>query len=174
MLPKHHVGRIRYFTARVVNHSKDPNQAQRQQTYLRALQTVPNLSIHYGHFLTNTKWRPLAQHPQTGPRTVEILDTEEKGSDVNLAPYLLMDGFENDYEMAVVISNDSDLKLPIRMTRTKLGKHIGVIDPSNKTSFELRKAASWYRRLRRGPLGASLFPGTLSDAQGDFTKPVGW
>ena len=174
MLPKHHVGRIRYFTARVVNHSKDPNQAQRQQTYLRALQTVPNLSIHYGHFLTNTKWRPLAQHPQTGPRTVEILDTEEKGSDVNLASYLLMDGFENDYEMAVVISNDSDLKLPIRMTRTKLGKHIGVFDPSRRLSFELHDAASWYRRLRRGPLSASLFPGKLSDAQGDFTKPVGW
>ena len=73
----------------------------------------------------------MAQHPQTGPRTVEILNAEEKGSDVNLASYLLMDGFENDYEMAVVISNDSDLKLPIRMTRTKLGKQIGVFDPSN-------------------------------------------
>ena len=175
LLPKkHHVGRIRYFTAKVVNRSKDPNQAQRQQAYLRALQTVPNLSIHYGHFLTNTKRRPLAQQPAVGPRTVEILNTEEKGSDVNLASYLLLDGFENDYEMTVVISNDFDLQLPIRMTRTKLGKQLGVIDPSNKTSFELRKAASWYRRLRRGPLSASLFPGTLSDAQGDFTKPVGW
>ena len=92
------------------------------------------------------------EHRPIGPRTVEILDTEEKGSDVNLASYLLLDGFENDYEMAVVISNDSDLQLPIRMTRTKLGKQLGVIDPSNKTSFELRKAASWYRRLRRGPL----------------------
>ncbi len=116
----------------------------------------------------------MAKHPQTGPRTVEILNTEEKGSDVNLASYLSMDGFGNDYEMAVVISNDSDLLLPITMARTKLGKQIGVIDPSKKTSFELREAASWYRPLRRGPLSASLFPGTLSDAQGNFTKPVGW
>ena len=81
----------------------------------------------------------MAQQPAVGPRTVEIFDTEEKGSDVNLATYLLMDGSENDYEMAVVISNDSDLKLPIRMNRTKLGKHIGVIDPSNKTSFSYVK-----------------------------------
>ena len=174
LLPQHDIGRIRYFTAKVVNRSKDPNQAQRQQAYLRALQTIPNLSIHYGHFLTNTKRRPLVQKPAVGPRTVEILDTEEKGSDVNLASYLLLDGFENDYEMAVVISNDSDLKLPVRMTRTKLGKQIGVIDPSKKTSFELREAASWYRSLRQGPLSASLFPDTLSDAQGDFTKPIGW
>ena len=116
----------------------------------------------------------MAQHPQIGPRSVEILDTEEKGSDVNLATYLLMDGFENDYEMAVVISNDSDLQLPISMARTKLGKQVGVFDPSRRRSFELHDAASWYRPLRQGPLSASLFPGTLSDAQGDFTKPVGW
>ncbi len=173
MLPQHDIGRIRYFTALVVNRPGDPTQQQRQQTYLRALQTVPNLSIHYGYFLVNTKWRPLAKHPQTGPRTVEILNTEEKGSDVNLASYLLMDGFENDYEMAVVISNDSDLLLPIMMARTKLGKQIGVFDPSRRRSFELHDAASWYRPLRRGPLSASLFPGTLSDAQGDFTKPIG-
>ena len=116
----------------------------------------------------------MVQEPQTGPRTVEVLNTEEKGSDVNLATYLLIDGFEDDYEMAVVISNDSDLKLPIEMTRTRLGKQVGVIDPSRRTSFELRKAASWYRPLRRGPLSASLFPDTLSDAQGNFTKPADW
>ena len=116
----------------------------------------------------------MVHEPLTGPRTVEVLNTEEKGSDVNLATYLLIDGFEDDYEMAVVISNDSDLKLPIAMTRTRLGKQVGVIDPSSKTSFELRKAASWYRALRRGPLSASLFPNTLSDADGNFTKPIGW
>ena len=75
------------------------------------------------------------QRPTAGPRTVEVLNTEEKGSDVNLASYLLMDGFGNDYEMAVVISNDSDLLLPITMARTKLGKQIGVIDPSKKNEF---------------------------------------
>ena len=116
----------------------------------------------------------MVHEPQTGPRTVKVLNTEEKGSDVNLATHLLIDGFEDDYEMAVVISNDSDLKLPIEMTRTRLGKQVGVIDPSRKTSFELYRAASWYRPLRRGPLSASLFPDTLSDTQGNFTKPAGW
>ena len=134
----------------------------------------PNLTIHYGHFLVNTKWRPLAQHPQTGPRTVEILNAEEKGSDVNFASYLLLDGFENDYEMAVVISNDSDLQLPVRMTRTKLGRQIGVIDPSNKTSFELRKAASWYRTTAPRSLERQPIPRHTLRRPGDFTKPVGW
>ena len=158
----------------VANRPGDPTQAQRQQAYLRALQTVPDLTIHFGHLLSKTKRRPLAQVPQTGPRTVEVLDTEEKGSDVNLASYLLMDGFEDDYEMALVVSNDSDLELPIRMARTKLGKQVGVFDPSRRRSFELHNAASWYRPLRQGPLSVSLFPDTLSDDQGQITKPSTW
>ena len=174
LLPQHRIGRIRYFTALVTNRPDDPTQAQRQQTYLRALETVPVLTIHYGHLLPKTKRRPLARPSRTGPRTAEILDTEEKGSDVNLASYLLLDGFDDDYELAVVVSNDSDLVLPIRMAKSRLGKQVGVFDPSRRRSFELHGAASWYRPLRQGPLSASLFPGTLSDTQGQITKPAGW
>ena len=124
--------------------------------------------------LAKTKRRPLARQPQSGPRIVEILDTEEKGSDVNLASYLLLDGFEDDYELAVVISNDSDLMLPINMVKDRLGKQVGVFDPSRRRSFELHGAASWYRPLRQGPLGASQFPHTLTDAQGPVSKPSSW
>ena len=116
----------------------------------------------------------MSQPPRSGPRTVQVIDTEEKGSDVNLASYLLLDGFDDEYEMAVVISNDSDFVLPIRMARTRLRKQVGVFDPSGRRSFELYEAASWYRPLRRGPLNASLFPDTLSDGQCTITKPAGW
>ena len=174
LLPQHTINRIRYFTALVVNRPSDPMQRQRQQAYLRALETIPDLTIHYGHLLAKTKRRPLARPPATGPRTVEILDTEEKGSDVNLASFLLSDGFDDKYEMAAVISNDSDLELPIRMVRDRLDKPVGVFDPSRRRSFQLHSAASWYRPLRRGPLSASLFPDTLFDARGHITKPAGW
>ena len=174
LLPSHQINRIRYFTSRVTNRPSDPTQAQRQQMYLRALETIPNVTVHYGHFIEQKKRRPLAQPPRFGPRSVEILDTEEKGSDVNLATYLLLDGFDDDYEMAVVISNDSDLQFPIKVARSKLGKQVGVLDPSDRRSFELFSAASWYRRLRSGPLAASLFPDTLTDANGTISKPEGW
>lgn len=174
LLPGHQVNRIRYFTARVRSRPSDPAQAQRQQAYLRALQTIPNLSIHYGHFLSKRKRRPLATEPPSGPRTVEILETEEKGSDVNLASYLLLDGFEQDYELAVVISNDSDLQVPIAMVRDRLRKMVGVYDPSRQRSFQLAQSASWYRQLRRGPLRASQFPDSLRDEQGVIVKPPGW
>ena len=105
---------------------------------------------------------------------VEIRDTEEKGSDVNLATHLLLDCFDNEYDLAVVITNDSDLRLPIEKVRTRLGKAIGVYDPSRNRSFELSNATTWYRRLRQGALKSSLFPSRLSDQQGNIAKPSGW
>jgi hypothetical protein len=53
---------------------------------------------------------------------VSIIEEEEKGSDVNLASYLLVDGFAGEYDIAIVVSNDSDLAEPIRLVRSILGR----------------------------------------------------
>ena len=120
---------------------------------------------------------PLA-HPVTGgPRFAEVIKTEEKGSDVNLATYLLVDGFQKDYEQAIVVSNDSDLMEPIRQVRQVLGLTVGVLNPQRdekKTSWILMHTADFYRRIRTSALQASLFPPTLTDANGTIVKPVGW
>ena len=174
LLPRDTINRIRYFTALIQPRPGDPQAPQRQQTYLRALATIPNLSIHYGHFLTQPVWLPFANPPARSPRTVEVLRTEEKGSDVNLATLLLTDAFDGDYEVAVVISSDSDLKLVIEIVRNKLGLPVGVLNPQKVTSWALQKTATFYRSIREGPLKASQFPITLTDAQGTITKPAGW
>jgi hypothetical protein len=49
---------------------------------MRALETIPSLSIHYGHYLTHVTRMPLANPRRGGARTVEVVKTEEKGSDV--------------------------------------------------------------------------------------------
>ena len=121
LLPGHRVTRIRYFTAVVESRPDDPSQQQRQQAYLRALRTRPEVRIHFGSFLTNVVRLPLAQPVAGRPRTVEVLRTEEKGSVVNLATRLLVDGFTHAYDTAVVISNDSDLRAPIEAARGELG-----------------------------------------------------
>jgi len=119
ILPKDEISQIRYFTARVSARPDDPQQAQRQQVYLRALATLPLVSIHYGHFLTHTVRMPLA-HPRRGrPRTALVIKTEEKGSDVNLASHLLLDAFQRNCNTAVVVSNDSDLRVPIRIAEPR-------------------------------------------------------
>lgn len=61
---------------------------------------------------------------------MEILETREKGTDVNLATYLLVDGFHGEYEQAVVVSSDSDLALAIRKVRDVIGLPVGVVNPA--------------------------------------------
>ena len=129
LLPKDNVVGIRYFTALISARPSDPNQAVRQQTYLRALDTLPLVTIHLGHYLSHRVRMPLAVAPAHGPRTVEVIKTEEKGSDVNLATYLLLDAFRKRCDTAVVISNDSDLAEPIRVVEDELGIRVGIVNP---------------------------------------------
>ena len=79
---------IKYFTA-LVSGKINPQKPVKQQTFLRALETyIPELKIFYGHFLTHVVFAPLVQ-PTEKIKTVKIIKTEEKGSDVNLAVHLL-------------------------------------------------------------------------------------
>ena len=174
LLPAYSINRINYFTALVHSRYQDPQAPQRQQTYLRALNTLQNVDIYYGHFLSNSKRMPLAHPSPTGPKTVEVIATEEKGSDVNLATVLLVDAFSQEFDVAVVISNDSDLKLPIDLIRKVPGLQVGVFNPQKVKSWALANVADFYRPIRKGALSASQFPVTLTDSQGQFTKPASW
>jgi hypothetical protein len=173
--PKDTINRIRYFTARVGARSGDPQQPQRQQTYLRALRTIPVLSIHEGHYSTHAKWRPLA-HPGPPPaqQYAEVLLTEEKGSDVNLATYLLIDAFNHDCQVAVVITNDSDLAEPIALAQSRLGIMVGVINPHPPKYRSLQLKGTFFKQLRDSAVKGCQFPEYLTDARGQFQKPPHW
>jgi hypothetical protein len=173
LLPGYAVERVRYFTANVIPDPADPGQGVRQQTYLRALETLPNLTIHYGRFQLNRAWRRLAANPA---RSIEVLDPKEKGSDVNLATFLLWDSFADEYDSAFVVSNDSDLRTPIHVVRHRLGKKVGVGIPG--TEGAIRKSAlpaDFHRRIRVGVLKGSQLPPVVRDAGGRrLVKPTGW
>src|SRR5438105_1806047 len=81
----------------------------RQEMYLRAIRTIPNLTIDLGSFLASKQWMMRSDYSGT----IQVLKSEEKGSDVNLASRLLIDCFRSKCDIAVIISNDSDLVFPI-------------------------------------------------------------
>jgi len=171
LLPRDQIQQIKYFTALVNPRKSDPDQRSRQETFLRALGTIPNLSIFYGFFLTHEIMMPLAP-PDKGYR--RVIKTEEKGSDVNLATHLLIDGFDDAYELAVVVSNDSDLLEPIKVVTQRLGKPVGILNPHKVPSVALLPHAMFVKQIRQGVLARSQFPDELTDAQGTFSKPHGW
>lgn len=182
LLPGHDTTRIRYFTALVLNFPHNSQASTRQDVYLRALRTIPNLVVHKdGWFASRTALMP--KHPITyldpnrPPEMVEVQRVEEKRTDVDLATHLLVDCFSGDFDEAVVISNDADLVPPIEMVKTKFGKRIGVFNPypPEKMSGHLIGAASYYyRTINRTVLAKCQFPATFMDSDGVITKPPSW
>ena len=177
LLPRDDILKIRYFTARINMRPDDPQRVRRQQVYLRALAALPLVEIHYGHFYTRQVRMPLAAPPSTGPSHVEVIKTEEKGSDVNLATYLLLDAFQRRCDTAVVVSNDSDLAEAVRVAQVELGVNVGIINPHprNRRSRKLQQlGCQFYKQVPRGALTQAQFPAVLSDSRGAIRKPNRW
>jgi hypothetical protein len=172
LLPSDIVKEIHYFTARVSSRPYDPTAAHDQGLYLRALKTIPNLHITYGTFLTHSV--PMYLTGVSPAQKVWVDKTEEKGSDVNLASHLLRDAYMARFEVAVLVTNDSDLAEPVRIVASELGLPVGLLNPHPVHSKELRQFATFVKRIRQGDLASSQFPITLTDGKGTFSKPVGW
>jgi len=171
--PHHQILKIKYFTARVSARPNDPSQPQRQDVYLRALQHhCPEVKVYFGHFLTHTVQAPLA-NPGSGPRMVDVIKTEEKGSDVNLAVHLLNDNWLNACDCAIVVTNDSDVAEAMRLVKAHNGKRIGLITPGvSHPSRQLMAHADFYRHIRTNALRNNQMPSPVPGT--NFTKPPSW
>ena len=175
LLPRNQIECIKYFTARVGARPSDPDQPTRQQLYLRALATLrPTVEIYYGHYLSHAVKMPLAYPPAQGPKFAEVIKTEEKGSDVNLATHLISDAYEDRFDVAALITNDSDLLGPVQLVTHRLRKRVGILNPQPHPSVVLRQAATFFKRIRESALKQSQFPDELVDTIGVFRKPASW
>ncbi len=174
VLQSHHdILKIKFFTARVSERPNDLSKPQRQDTYLHALQHYcPEVEVYFGHFLTH-KVQALLADTGNRRRLVNVVRTEEKGSDVNLAVHLLNDAWLNAYDCAVVVTNDSDIAEAIRLVKKHKRKWIGLITPgTSHTSQELRVHADFLRRIRKGALQRNQLPSPIPGTK--ITKPTNW
>jgi NYN domain len=117
---------------------------------------------------------PLANPPPKGARTLAVVKTEEKSSDVNLATFLLLDVFKREADVAVVISNDFDLKLPIEVAQQELGLRVGVVNPHPPARRSRALRPTFFKQIRPSALAACQFPPVLTDATGEIRKPHRW
>lgn len=183
--PPHVITRVNYYTARLSARANDPDAPARQAIYLGALATVPEISVHEGSFMTSEPWMALAQPPQArpvgyqwalpAPNVVKVIKSEEKGSDVNLGVHLVRDAFTNAFDVAAVLTNDSDLVEPIRIAIQEAGKRVGLLVPVRYPTQSLINVASFYLHVRPGHLARSQFPYRIALADGNtITKPATW
>jgi hypothetical protein len=171
LLPRDRIHRVRYFTSLPVYLFPDPPRGQRVQTYIRALETLPGLTVHYGRCRADVESVAV---PGSPGKSVHYVERWEKGSDVNLASMLLADGVRRDYEVAVVVSLDSDLALPMRIVKRQLLLPVGLLKPGDRYANELVRSATFWKPIREGVLAASQLPPQLTDQHGTITKPSAW
>jgi uncharacterized LabA/DUF88 family protein len=171
LFPHDEIVKIKYFTAPIkIRNDSDPDRPNRQQIYLRALRTIPNLEIIEGIFLNHIVSMKLAN----SKGYAQVIKSEEKGTDVNIASHLIHDAHSNAFERAIVISNDSDLVTPIKIVVCDLNLPVTVISPYDRNNIQLKSAATNVKQIRKGLLRVSQFNETLTDEIGDFFIPERW
>lgn len=158
LVPDGTVEEVHFFTARVKSTRASPGASQRQDTYIRAIQTLERTFVHEGTFLRLPSGR-----------------TTEKGSDVNLATQLLLDCFDQKIDKALVISADSDLATPIQVANDRFGIDVISAFPLGRNSTKLRQVSAAVVQIREQNLRGAMFDRTLITADGKtISCPPSW
>jgi uncharacterized LabA/DUF88 family protein len=180
-LPGSNIVKVKYFTAKVLPLG-DPDRPFRQNIYLEALENFlgNKIEIIYGQFSSHPIKLPIAllqKHDHKNNISGQMIWTmkcEEKGSDVNIAVHLLNDAWHNLYDIAVLVSNDSDLALSLKIVRTQLNKKICLVKPVTVHSHcpELLNNADEFRSIRKNRLQSCQLPDKIPGT--NLKKPSGW
>jgi len=187
------------YAARIDGRTNPSGQAE-QDVYLKALVASRSVDhIEYGNYVSRVKQSVLATRDKKGRPVVSTSDwpvmiqdasgtqvvdakfmvsylhNEEKGSDVNVATHLLADVLARKVDAVIVVTNDSDLRLPIQMARQHVP--VGLVNPgAGFLAGALRADVSegvgnhWFRRLEPRHFLANQLPVSA----GGFTCPVDW
>jgi len=154
----------KYFTTIV---KRPDDKRRRQQVFLEALQTLPILSIFYGHFLSDSITCRRCGHTYT--------THHEKMTDVNISVELMKDAFQDRFDLALLISADSDLVSPVRTVQQLFPqKKVIAIFPPGRFSSALKSVSSGILRIGHVELSKSMFPDQVIKNGIILQRPVSW
>ena len=163
--PDQSLGTTKYFTT-IVKQPEDKR--KRQALFLEALQTLPNLQIYYGHFLSETVTCRHCGHTHE--------THHEKMTDVNISVELMTDAFQDQFDAALLVSADSDLVGPVRaVQRLFKQKRVIVVFPPARRSGALKRVANGYFYVGRDVLSKCVFPDQVVKPDGYILRrPAEW
>ncbi|MCW8197075.1 NYN domain-containing protein [Verminephrobacter aporrectodeae subsp. tuberculatae] len=141
---------------------------RRQSLYIEALQTLPDTTLHFGHYLDKPR--------QCRQCHAQWMDYEEKMTDVNIAVQMLADAFDDRFDTALIISADSDLTMPVSKVLQRFPtKRVVIAEPPRRHSTALCNNASGYFTIGEAKLRASQFPDPVQRADGFvLLRPAHW
>jgi uncharacterized LabA/DUF88 family protein len=162
---------VNFYTAIVTKTPQDPSKPKRQLAYRDAL-LATGVDVHLGQFTRHKNWATLVNGSKA-----QIYKIQEKGSDVNLASHLLLDASKGRYDMAVVMTNDSDLATLIALVQKEFGLPVTVLAPVDKpthASQTLLKIASKSRLMDVSLFASCALPDPVDGPGGSIRRPPGW
>lgn len=155
----------KYFTTIV----KQPDDRRRRQAiYLDALKTLPDFDIYYGQFLSEIIVCRSCGHTYT--------TYHEKMTDVNISVELMTDASQNRFDLALLISADSDLVGPVKaVQRLFPDKGVVAVFPPGRSSFALKQTAKAVLHIGHVELAKNLLPDPVVKSDGVIlSRPHEW
>jgi uncharacterized LabA/DUF88 family protein len=155
---------IKYFTSRVSN---NPDKQKRQSTYIDALEST-KIKILYGNYQDGSEECRRCGHIW---RTAK-----EKMTDVNIATSMIVDAFNDLFDMALLISGDSDLVPPIKAVHTNFNtKRVVIAFPPKRHNASMALVAKGSLIIGKKTLIDSQFDSEIKSKTGYLLKkPVKW
>ena len=155
---------VKYFTSRV---SQNPDKQKRQSTYIDALESV-GVQIFYGNYQDGTQECKRCGH--------QWRTAKEKMTDVNIATAIIVDAFKDEYDMAMLISGDSDLTPPIREVHKHFkDKRVFVAFPPKRHNSSMSIVAKGSETIGRKKLLLAQFDEEVISKTGYKLKiPTSW
>lgn len=137
---------LKYFTSRVSN---NPDKQKRQSTYIDALEST-GAKIIYGNYQDgSTECKRCGNIWRTA---------KEKMTDVNIATAIIVDAYKDEYDMAMLISGDSDLTPPIREVHNLFkNKRVFIAFPPKRHNSSMALVAKGSETIGRKKLVDAQF-----------------
>ena len=162
--PNQELTAIKYFTSRV---SHNPDKQKRQSTYIDALESQ-NIKIVYGNYQDGSEECRRCGHSWR--------NAKEKMTDVNIATAIIIDAFKDEYDMALLISGDSDLTPPIKSIHENFkNKRVAIGFPPKRHNSSMALVAKGSFIIGRKKLVDSQFEDEVISKIGYKLKiPESW
>lgn len=155
----------KYFTSRI---SLPKDKQHRQSVFIEALETLNDFQIYYGHYLTNPRICTKCGYRMMIP--------SEKMTDENIAVEMMSDAFQDRFDIALLISADSDLTAPVKMIKGLFPeKKVVVAFPPLRNSIQLQQTANAFLTIGRSVFAKSIFADEVQKAEGYILhRPTEW
>lgn len=155
---------VKYYTSRVSN---NPDKQKRQSTYIDALEST-DIEIYYGNYQDGSEECKRCGHIW---RTAK-----EKMTDVNIATAIIVDAYKDEYDMAMLISGDSDLTPPIKAVHGLFNnKRVFIAFPPKRHNSSMALVAKGSMIIGRKKLADAQFDEEVISKTGfKLKQPIEW